>query len=66
MMTELEKLYERLGTRNIPGTDEALKIFAGRIEELVRLNGEAWLIENRENLLKQWAWTRCYLNSASS
>ena len=35
-MTELEKLYDRLGTRNIPGSDEALKIFAGRIEELVR------------------------------
>ena len=66
MMTELEKLYDRLGTRNIPGTDEELTILAGRIEDLVRLNGKAWLMENRENLLKQWAWTRCYLNSASS
>ena len=66
MKTELEKLYDRLGTRNIPGTDEELTILAGRIEDLVRLNGKAWLMENRENLLKQWAWTRCYLNSASS
>jgi hypothetical protein len=65
-MTRIDKLYDRLGTRNIPGTDEELTILAGRIEDLVRLNGEAWLIENRENLLKQWAWTRCYLNSASS
>jgi hypothetical protein len=65
-MTRIEKLYDRLGTRNIPGTDEELTILAGRVEDLVRLNGEAWLMENRENLLKQWAWTRCYLNSASS
>jgi|GEM_PF-3316033 hypothetical protein len=66
MMTELENLYDRLGTRNIPGTDAELKLFAVRIEELVRLNGEMWLMENRKKLLTQWARTLCYLNSASS
>ncbi len=65
-MTDLEKLYDRLGTRDIPGTESELNILAQRIKELARLNGEAWILENRENLLKQWEWTRCYLSSASN
>jgi hypothetical protein len=65
-MTELKKLHDRLGTRHIPGTEAELKILAKRLEELAHLNGEEWVLENRENLLKQWDWTRCYLNSASS
>ena len=66
MLTELDKLYDRLGTRNIPGTESELKILAKRMEELARLNGEEWIRENCERLLQQWEWTRCYLNSASS
>ena len=65
-MIELKKLYERLGTRNIQGTETELILLAKRVDELARLNGEEWVLENRENLLKQWDWTRCYLNSASS
>ena len=65
-MTDLEKLYNRLGTRDIPGTEAELNILAQRIDELARLNGEAWILENRENLLKQWDWSRCYLSSASN
>lgn len=65
-MTELEKLYDRLGTRHIPGSEAELKILAKRLDELAGLKGEAWILKNRETLLKQWDWTRCYLNSASN
>lgn len=66
MTHEFEKLYDRLGTRNIPGTESELTILAKRIDDLARLKGETWIRQNRERLLQQWEWTRCYLSSASS
>ena len=37
-----------LGTRDIPGSEKELKILCTRITELVQLNGEKWVEENRQ------------------
>ena len=50
----LEKVYALLDTRNIPGSDKELEILRTRISELVRLNGEKWVEENRQKLLEEW------------
>lgn len=43
-----------LGTRDIPGSEKELKILCTRITELVQLNGEKWVEENRQKLLDEW------------
>jgi hypothetical protein len=50
----LEKVYTLLDTRNIPGSEKELEILCTRISELVRLNGEKWVEENRQKLLEEW------------
>ena len=50
----LKKVYTLLGTRNIPGSEKELKILCNRITELVQLNGERWVVENRQKLLDEW------------
>ena len=50
----LEKVYSLLGTRDIPGSEKELKILCSRIMELVNLNGEKWVEENRQKLLDEW------------
>ena len=50
----LEDVYTLLDTRNIPGSDKALEKLCIRITELVRLNGEKWVQENRQKLLDEW------------
>ena len=62
----LEKLFERLGRRDIPGTPDELARLSVRIEELAQLNGEEWIREHRDMLLAQWEKARCYLISADS
>jgi hypothetical protein len=55
MMTlNLKKVYALLGTRDIPGSEKELKILCTRITELVELNGEEWIEENRQKLLDEW------------
>jgi hypothetical protein len=50
----LEDVYTLLVTRNIPGSEKELKKLCIRITELVRLNGEKWVQENRQKLLDEW------------
>ncbi len=50
----LEKVYALLGTRRIQGSAKELDMLCIRLGELVELNGEDWVTENRQNLLDQW------------
>ena len=50
----LKKVYALLGTGDIPGSEKELKILCTRITELVQLNGEKWVEENRQKLLDEW------------
>ena len=50
----LEKLFDHLGTRAIPGSEKELQVLCVRIGELVELNGEKWVRENRQKLLEEW------------
>ena len=50
----LEKVYTLLNSRNIPGSEKELNKLCTRITELVRLNGEKWVQENRQKLLDEW------------
>ena len=50
----LKKIYTLLGTQDIPGSEKELKILCTRITELVQLNGENWVEENRQKLLDEW------------
>jgi hypothetical protein len=49
-----EDVYRLLDTRKIPGSEKELRILCTRITELVRLNGEKWVKENRQKLLDEW------------
>jgi hypothetical protein len=50
----LEKVHELLGTTAIPGNARELQALAVRMSELLELNGEDWVRENRRMLLDQW------------
>ncbi len=50
----LKKMYTLLGTRDIPGSEKELKILCTRITELVQLNGEKWVEQNRQKLFDEW------------
>jgi hypothetical protein len=50
----LEKVHELLGTTTIPGNAKELQALAVRMGELLELNGEDWVRENRRMLLDQW------------
>jgi len=54
MTLNLKKVCALLGTRDIPGSEKELEILCTRITELVELNGEKWVVENRQKLLDQW------------
>ena len=50
----LDTVFKLLGTQNIPGSPKELQILCIRISELVELNGEAWIRENRQKLIDEW------------
>jgi hypothetical protein len=50
----LETVFKLLGTQNIPGSPKELEILCTRITELVQLNGESWIRENRQKLIDEW------------
>ena len=50
----LEKVCELLGTTEIPGNEKELDVLRSRMGELLELNGEDWIRENRRMLLDQW------------
>ncbi len=49
-----EKVRDILGTQEIPGSQNELKILCIRIRELVDMNGEDWVRANRQKLLNEW------------
>jgi len=51
----LEKVRELLGTTEIPGNAKELQILRIRMGEMLELNGEDWIRENRQMLLEQWS-----------
>jgi hypothetical protein len=50
----LEKVYELLGTTEIPGDEGQIRALCTRMSELLQLNGEQWIRQNRQMLLEQW------------
>ena len=50
----LEKVSDLLGMQKIPGSENELKILCVRIRELVEMNGEDWVRQNRQKLLDEW------------
>jgi hypothetical protein len=50
-----DKLKRLLETDSIPGSPEELRKLCVRLGELVEMNGEGWVRENREALLEQWS-----------
>ena len=52
----LESVFDLLNTREIPGSAGELKKLCIRIRELVELNGEDWVVENRQKLLDEWSY----------
>jgi hypothetical protein len=50
----LQTMFKLLGTQNIPGSTQELEILCIRISELVELNGEEWIRENRQKLIDEW------------
>jgi hypothetical protein len=55
-MAELSwrRACDLLGTQNLSGSGKELAMLRIRIRELVELNGEQWVKENREKLLNEW------------
>ena len=49
-----ETVCHLLGTQNILGTAEEVLKLSIRISELVEINGQEWVIENRDRLLQEW------------
>ena len=50
----LEKVSDLLGTQDLPGSENELKILCVRIRELVDMNGEDWVRQNRKKFLDEW------------
>ncbi len=50
----LEKVFDLLGQSDIPGSAKELEKLCIRIHELVKANGEDWVIDNRQKLLSEW------------
>lgn len=53
-LLSLETVFKLLGTQNIPGSLRELEILCIRISELVELNGEDWIRQNRQPLIDEW------------
>jgi hypothetical protein len=49
-----EKLKSLLETDDIPGSPDQQRKLRVRIGELLEINGENWVRENRHALLEQW------------
>jgi hypothetical protein len=50
----LETMAALLGRNDLPGTPEELAVLGARLEDLIRLNGEQWVLDNRRKLLSEW------------
>ena len=50
----LDTVFNLLGTRDISGSEKELEKLCIRVGELVALNGDQWVKDNRQNLLDEW------------
>lgn len=50
----LKEVCELLGTTDLPGNERELGVLRIRMAELLDLNGDGWIRENRGMLLEQW------------
>jgi len=50
----LEKVYALLDTDRLPGDVRQLRKLCIRIHDLAELNGEDWVVQHREKLIKEW------------
>jgi hypothetical protein len=50
----IEEVQALLGRERIDGTAQELEVLCIRMGDLVRLNGEAWVVANRDRLLREW------------
>lgn len=50
----LEKVHELLGTTEILGDEREIHALCIRMSELLELNGEHWIRQNRSMLIDQW------------
>ena len=50
----LETVFDLLGTRDIPGSAKELEKLCIRVRELVALNGDQWVKDNRQSLIDEW------------
>lgn len=50
----IETIATLLGREDLPGSPEELAILGTRIAELIRLNGQQWVIDHRQELIKEW------------
>ena len=50
----LDTVFDLLGTRDISGSEKELEKLCIRVSELVALNGDQWVKDNRQNLLDEW------------
>lgn len=50
----IEEVQTLLGRERIDGTAQELEVLCTRMGDLVRLNGEAWVVANRDRLLREW------------
>lgn len=55
----LDKVFDLLGTQQIPGSEKELEVLCIRIGELFELNGDKWVKENRQRLLVEWNYVVC-------
>ena len=50
----IEEVQALLGQERIDGTAQELEVLCTRMGDLVRLNGKAWVVANRDRLLREW------------
>jgi hypothetical protein len=50
----MEKVRDLLGSQHIQGSEKEQKILCTRIRELIEMNGEDWVRQNRTKLLEEW------------
>ena len=52
----LGKVFDLLGTSEIPGSDRELEKLCIRIRELAESNGEDWIRKDRQKLYSEWVY----------
>ena len=50
----IEEVRTLLDQEQLAGSPQELEVLCIRIGDLVRMNGEAWVVANRERLLREW------------